>query len=309
MFRGNILPFISACSVGIGAYLGSKYERYMNQPSGMYSNAKAENYFPWTLHASSLTPYEAKPSQGSAQNSNSSQIMKYGFPSLENVRVFDDYVLAYDKRNRNAHWVFEHLAPDKLPSKQTADRKKSNFFEDKNIHEKFRSYLNDYKYSGYDRGHLAAAGNHRHSQQAMDQTFTLSNISPQVGEGFNRGIWNNLEKYVRSIARKNRNTYVCTGPLYLPRREADGKMYVKYEVIGQNNVAVPTHFFKVVAIETNAGEIEILSFVLPNQPMKDDVPLKNFLTPLDAIERASGLLMFDKIPLNKVKLMNHQKPR
>ena len=39
----------------------------------------------------------------------------------------------------------------------------------------------------------------------------------QVGAGFNRGIWNELEKYVRSIARKNRNTYVCTGPLYLPR--------------------------------------------------------------------------------------------
>lgn len=86
-------------------------------------------------------------------------------------------------------------------------------------------------------------------------------------------------------------------------------MYVKYEVIGQNNVAVPTHFFKVVAIETNAGEIEILSFVLPNQPMKDNIPLKSFLTPLDAIERASGLLLLDKIPLNKVKLMNHQKPR
>jgi len=39
----------------------------------------------------------------------------------------------------------------------------------------------DYKGSGYDRGHMAAAGNHRHSQAAMDQTFVLSNISPQVG--------------------------------------------------------------------------------------------------------------------------------
>lgn len=307
MLRGNILPFISACSVGIGAYLGSKYERYKNE--NPQTHADTEHYFPWQLHAASLIPFDSKPSQVSALSSNSSQIMKYGFPSLENVRVFEDFVLAYDRRNRNAHWVFEHLTPDKLPAKHDVDRSKSGFFEDNNIHEKFRSYLKDYKNSGYDRGHLAAAGNHRHSQKVMDQTFTLSNISPQVGEGFNRGIWNNLEKYVRSIARKNRNTYVCTGPLYLPRREADGKMYVKYEVIGQSHVAVPTHFFKVVAIETNAGEIEILSFVLPNQPMKDDIPLKTFLTPLDAIERASGLLIFDKIPMNKVKLMNHQKPR
>lgn len=180
MLRGNILPFISACSVGIGAYLGSKYERYKNTQSEAHSHAESGHYFPWQLHAASLTPFGVKPSEGSALSSNSSQIMKYGFPSLENVRVFDDFVLAYDRRNRNAHWVFEHLTPDKLPSKHNVDRSKSNFFEDTGIHEKFRSYLKDYKNSGFDRGHLAAAGNHRHDQRAMDQTFTLSNISPQV---------------------------------------------------------------------------------------------------------------------------------
>lgn len=276
MLRGNIIPLISACSVGIGAYLGAKYERMKSRPSP----SSSLDDFPWTLHSATVVPLGSQ--TPSALSSNSSQIMKYGFPSLENVRVFEDFVLAYDRRNRNAYWVFEHLTADKLPHKKETDRSKSNFFEDDKIHEKFRSCLSDYRNSGYDRGHLAAAGNHRHSQQAMDQTFTLSNISPQVGEGFNRGIWNNLEKYVRAIARKNKNTYVCTGPLYLPRKEADGKTYVKYQVIGQSNIAVPTHFFKVVAIETNAGEFEILSFVLPNQPMKDDIPLKTFLTPLDA---------------------------
>ncbi|KAL4218992.1 hypothetical protein ACF0H5_021576 [Mactra antiquata] len=305
MCRGNILPIISACSIGIGAYLGAKYERLKARPSDeMQDHIGSDSYFPWSIQAATLIP-----SSVSAPVSNPAEIMRYGFPSLDNVRTFDSFVLAYDRRTRNPHWVFEHLTPDKLPSKHGADRKYSNFFEDLKIHDKFRSLLKDYKYSGYDRGHMAAAGNHRHSQQAMDQTFTLSNISPQVGEGFNRGIWNNLEKYVRSIARKNRNTYVCTGPLYLPRKEADGKTYVKYEVIGQSNVAVPTHFFKVVAIETNAGEFEILSFVLPNQPIQDDVPLKNFLTPLDAIERSAGLLLFDKLPLDKVKLINHQRRR
>ena len=37
-------------------------------------------------------------------------------------------------------------------------------------------------------------------------------------------------RYVRKLAKLYKNVYVCTGPLYLPRREADGKMYVKYEV-------------------------------------------------------------------------------
>ncbi|KAL3871843.1 hypothetical protein ACJMK2_039815 [Sinanodonta woodiana] len=128
-----------------------------------------------------------------------------------------------------------------------------------------------------------------------------------VGLGFNRGIWNNLEKYVRAKVRKNRNVYVCTGPLYLPRKEGDGKLYVKYEVIGHNHVAVPTHFFKVVLIEDNNGDFEMLSFVLPNQAMPDNTPLKNFLVPVDSIEKAAGLLLFNSLPKTKLKSVNGKK--
>jgi endonuclease G len=59
-------------------------------------------------------------------------------------------------------------------------KSKSNFVSDNSIHLFFRAANGDFKNSGYDRGHLAAAANHRHSQKAMDQTFILSNISPQV---------------------------------------------------------------------------------------------------------------------------------
>lgn len=81
----------------------------------------------------------------------------------------------------------------------------------------FRSDNSDYKKSGYDRGHLAAAGNHKASQNSIDQTFYLSNMAPQVGEGFNRDSWNRLERYVRKLTKTYTNVYCCTGPLYLPR--------------------------------------------------------------------------------------------
>lgn len=48
------------------------------------------------------------------------------------------------------------------------------------IPERFRSKLLDYNRSGYDRGHMAPALNHKGSQQEMDDTFFLTNISPQV---------------------------------------------------------------------------------------------------------------------------------
>lgn len=77
---------------------------------------------------------------------------------------------------------------------------------------------------------MAPAGNHRRTQTAIDQTFYLTNMSPQVGKGFNRDKWNDVEKHVRKLARKNPNVYIVTGPLYLPKLEADGNKYVKYKV-------------------------------------------------------------------------------
>lgn len=81
----------------------------------------------------------------------------------------------------------------------------------------FRSRNTDYKHSGFDRGHMAAAGNHRVCQKHVDQTFLLSNMAPQVGVGFNRDSWNRLERHVRKLTRTYPNVYVCTGPLYLPK--------------------------------------------------------------------------------------------
>lgn len=148
-------------------------------------------------------------------------------------------------------------------------------------HDCNRSLNSDYKGSGFDRGHLAAAGNHKSHQLHCEQTFYLTNMAPQVGSGFNRDKWNSLEKYVRKLTKQYANVYVCTGPLYLPKKEADGKTYVKYQVIGTNAVAVPTHFYKVVVGETNDGRYELESYVLPNQKIDDETPLNVFqVTPI-----------------------------
>lgn len=146
------------------------------------------------------------------------EIMRHGYPSLENIRVFDNYVLSYDRRNRVPNWVFEHITYPRLkPSSEDVDRGKSEFKEDPYVHPYFRATNADYKGSGYDRGHMAAAANHRSSQKLMDQTFFLSNIAPQVGQGFNRDKWNELEKEVRGLAKNNDNVWIVTGPLYLPK--------------------------------------------------------------------------------------------
>lgn len=61
-------------------------------------------------------------------------IMRHGYPSLDNVRIFDNYVLSYDRRNRVPNWVFEHVTYARLkPSSEDVDRGKSEFKEVKSI--------------------------------------------------------------------------------------------------------------------------------------------------------------------------------
>ncbi|KAF7998001.1 hypothetical protein HCN44_009399 [Aphidius gifuensis] len=236
-----------------------------------------------------------------------SQIMKHGFPGFDTIRSFDDFVLSYDKRNRVAHWVFEHLTRERVYPKNDVDRSNCEFKTDESIHPFFRSTNSDYKGSGYDRGHLAAAGNHKYSQKDMEQTFMLTNMAPQVGKGFNRNSWNSLEKYVRKLTKIYTDVYVCTGPLYLPKKESDGKKYVKYEVIGTNHVAVPTHFYKIIVGEKSDSSFEMEAYVMPNAPIDDKTPLSNFQVPPESIERAAGLLFFDKLSREKLQKINGKK--
>uniref|UniRef100_A0A915IQ34 Endonuclease n=1 Tax=Romanomermis culicivorax TaxID=13658 RepID=A0A915IQ34_ROMCU len=302
--------FCTAIGFAIGAFLGKNFEAL-------------SDYFPLTLgyrvHAAEIVRHDLlpalpadivlskkddSPDQIISPPSRASEIMRFGYPGFETLRTHEDFLLSYDRRNRVANWVMEHLTPEGIILGPDVNRKKSNFSADSSIHEFFRSTNDDYRRSGYDRGHMAAAANHHKSQSAIDQTFLLSNAAPQVGEKFNRGKWSDLENHVRAVVRRSRNVYVCTGPLYLPRREVDGKLYVKYEVIGKNNVAVPTHFFKVVLVDTVEGHLNVESYIMPNAEIDDDTPLKAFQVPVEAIERAAGFLIFESLPKSQLKLIN-----
>ncbi|KAH8833513.1 hypothetical protein DL96DRAFT_1455966 [Flagelloscypha sp. PMI_526] len=245
-----------------------------------------------------------------------SPILKYGNPGpIPDFLVRKAYVMAYDRRLRHAAWTAEHLTLSSLgksgvlPTIETTggDRSRSTFREDEDLPAQFRSKLSDYFRSGYDRGHMVPAADAKVSQEAMDETFLLSNMAPQVGQGFNRNYWAYLEDWCRRLTSSFADVYVFTIPLYLPKLEADGKWRVTHEVIGSPpNVAVPTHFAKVVLTSKPTSpsapdllEISTGAFVLPNAIIPDEAPLTSFVMPVDAVERAAGLILFsDAIKAN-----------
>ena len=200
----------------------------------------------------------------------------------------EGYDLAYDGKTRNASYVYEKVTADSL--KGTTDRASYDFQEDPLIPPPFRATKADYQGSGFDRGHLRPAANARSSPALMQETFFLSNVCPQVPQ-LNRGYWLQLEKYVRTLAPQYKVLHVFTGPLYLPHTEADGKRYVKYQVIGPHDVAVPTHFFKVICAESLNGSRSIEAYVVPNEPISADTSHEKFRTTLDKVERSAGVLL------------------
>ncbi|RYP40763.1 hypothetical protein DL769_011720 [Monosporascus sp. CRB-8-3] len=229
-------------------------------------------------------------------------LFEYGFPGpICDIAARAALISSFDRRLRNPQWVVEHITPASLAQRE-GDRKHSVFLEDEGVPERFRAKLKDYFRSGYDRGHQVPAADARWSQAAMDETFYLTNMCPQVGEGFNRDYWAHVEDFCRRLTTRYPSVRIVTGPLYLPKRDpADGKWYVRYEVIGNPpNVAVPTHFYKVILAEEDGaskdGKVALGAFVLPNAPIPNDKPLADFEVPLEAVERASGLEFASKLP-------------
>ncbi|KAG9232030.1 hypothetical protein BJ875DRAFT_97936 [Amylocarpus encephaloides] len=232
-------------------------------------------------------------------------LFQYGFPGpIADLATRQALVSSYDRRLRNPSWVAEHITPESL-SISNGDRKYSVFVEDDAVPEKFRGKLKDYFRSGYDRGHQVPAADAKWSQQAMNETFFLSNMCPQVGEGFNRDYWAHFEDFCRRLTVRYPSVRIVTGPLYLPKRDsADGRWRVSYEVIGNPpNIAVPTHFYKVIFAEdgTTMGPVAVGAFVLPNAPIPNSKPITDFEVPVEAVERASGLEFATKLPVQRRK--------
>jgi endonuclease G, mitochondrial len=190
------------------------------------------------------------------------------------------YIVAYDGQTRNASWVYEHLSQKAFDHK-TIDRKSCHFKQDEKIPQPIRASLEDFRGSGYQLGHLCPFADCRGDSQAAAETFFLSNISPQKPQ-FNQGHWKKLEEWVRDLAARFTELHIITMPLYLP----EGKR-ISYEIIGMSRVHVPTHFCKVIFAVGEKG-IETFVYVLPNEAIAADVPLENFKTSLDAVERLSG---------------------
>jgi len=199
-----------------------------------------------------------------SQNENIPQIK-----SEDNQIVFHkNYTLSYNESCEQANWVKYMVTESQLESNS---RRKNNFKSDNLVITESAS-TSDYKGSGYDRGHLASAKSFSYSQESIDETFFMSNMSPQE-PSFNRGIWKKLENYERNMAEKMDTVYVITG----------GILSGDLKTIGDNEVCVPEEFYKIIY---NKKYDFIECFLMKNE--KSNESIDKFKISLEALEEVSG---------------------
>jgi endonuclease G len=137
---------------------------------------------------------------------------------------------------------------------------------------------NDYRSSGYDRGHIAPAGDMKFSRQAMEESFFMSNITPQ-SPGMNRGQWAKLELLVRAWAKEGDETYIVSGPVLsddLPK-------------IRNTDISIPREHFKVV-MRSHDGKRRAIAFLMAQNPAASD--LRTYALSVRDVEKISGLNFF-----------------
>ncbi|XP_040289807.1 nuclease EXOG, mitochondrial [Bufo bufo] len=224
---------------------------------------------------------------------------EYGFPkSGAEVRQYISHALSYDQAKKTPQWVIEHLTKEKTVG--IADRKHCRFKPDPSIPEIFSASNEDYLHSGWSRGHMAPAGDTKYSTEAMAETFYLSNIVPQNYEN-NAGFWNRFEMYCRDLTQRFDDVWIVSGPLTLPTQHEDGKKSVTYQVIGKDDVAVPTHLYKVILARKKQSEEALAegAFIVPNAPISFQHQLPEYQVPLETLEKLSGLVFFPQVDKSK----------
>lgn len=199
-----------------------------------------------------------------------------GMPSQ--IKEYEGFVVSFNKDNHTPNWVGWELLGNETDGEVA---RTNNFWTDTDVED--CPTTDDYRRSGYDRGHMCPAADQKWSRKAMEDCFVFTNMCPQ-DHSLNSGAWNTLENKERIWARRDSALLIVAGPVY----EAADTLR-----IGRSGVRVPGAFFKVMAA-LHGDKPRGIAFVYPN--MSSPGNMENYVMTIDDVEQLTGIDFFSALP-------------
>lgn len=187
------------------------------------------------------------------------------------------YLLSYSEEHEQAEFVAYYLTTESN-HQHNFERP---FFKQDPLIDTESAHWNNYKNTGFDKGHLVPAADMKFSEDAYHETFFTSNVAPQ-NRDFNAGVWNRLEQKIRYWSDKYTAIFVVTGSI----------LHKDLKTIGEEEVSVPEFFYKII-VRVQDDKLVMISFLVPNA--KSDSPLYKFATTIEKIEKITGIEFNQKI--------------
>lgn len=155
--------------------------------------------------------------------------------------------------------------------------------------------LNAYHKSGFDRGHLKPAATSKASKNDMNESFLLSNISPQHPD-CNRKTWKRIESFTRSLILDFDTIQVYSGPIFRP---------IFNQHLKKSNITIPIAFFKAIKLNdsTTIGFIcknkktnsSILEQVVSINQIESKIKFNLFPELSETIEKRTNKILLDSL--------------
>lgn len=248
------------------------------------------------------------------------------------------YILMHNNERRIPDWVLQHLTREQVSGDES--RPKIAFKPEPDVPACAQAVDKDYRGSKFARGHQAPSEDFNIDQDLMKDTFFFSNVVPQIGNGFNSGIWSTLEEKVRDLAKSRGELFVITGPIYqdpegasqtitaaenacgktikldaLPKTKRPTRVCAagnqkKAQPCGDEGAAVPSALFKIIYDPIND---RANAYVLPNvdhKELKGKVDalayLENFRTTVHVVEEYTGVSFLTALPKREQRQRKQQ---
>ncbi|MGF1521905.1 MAG: DNA/RNA non-specific endonuclease [Leptolyngbyaceae cyanobacterium] len=200
------------------------------------------------------------------------------------------YALSYNRDRGTANWASWQLDAEWLGQTERQD----DFRQDGGLPSGvYQVTPNDYRNSGYDRGHIVPSGDRTRSVEDNSATFLMTNILPQAPEN-NRGPWRELEEYSRDLVYQfGLDLMVIAGGYGEQTQLADGR------------VKAPSRLWKIIVI-LEQSEQDLAAMGLESPVIAVDMPNQNtvaadwrfYQTTVDRIELATGYDFLSELPLD-----------